>query len=550
VFHSLLTPPDAEPNRIVLPPDTIRDLGLEELAHAIGRAGTGPSAVLQLLTHLPQDPGEISYRQSVLRSFWEDRHLCEQMRSIVQSMRELTHVGRTESETDRPLLASIWRLGELELYVELLEDLSTLLNEHPRNSEGLQLLAAEVATRRADPAYQELRKELPALRDGLKLHQSVTVGINLDDKLRPVEAALLSLNAQKYRQGQFLSGFFKRAAGDEFLTQTPLHRNYEGDPFDLTGKPRMPLSPLFEELDSVLKTMLKPLARELRKYIGVNTSLMRALVPEIGFYLGAVDYFRFLEQAGYPICFPEISSPARRRSSFDALYNVRLASRWAESRGANRMVGNSLRMDDEARLYVLTGPNGGGKTTFTQAVGMASVLGQVGLAVPAERAEISPLDGIYTHFQTEENYEDEIGRFEDEARRLSAIFDAVAERSLVLLNEPLSSTSPDEAEAINQSLLEALRIAGARGLVTTHFHGLARACPSINESIDGESHLATLSAGTRTEHGRTERTFRIEAADPDGRSYAHEISLRYGLDSDSLRSRLSTRRDEDEAGAS
>lgn len=550
MFRSLLTPPDVEPRRAVLPAETVRDLGLEELAHAIGRAGTSPSAVLRLLTELPQDSREIEYRQSILRALWDDPDLCDQMRVLLQSMRELTVIGRTGSETEQPLMASIWRLSELELYVELVEQLGRLLAERHIESAGLRLLASEIAGRAADPAFQELKGELPRLREGLKLHRSVTIGVNLDDKLRPVEAALLSVNAQRYQQGQFLSGFLRRAAGDEFLTQTPLHQNTAVDPFTMQRAERLPLSPLFEELDSVLKSMLKPLARELRKYLGVNTALMRSLVPELGFYIGAVDYFRFLKNAGYDVCFPTIADPDKRTTTFTALYNARLATRWAETRGASRMIGNSVQMAEHARMYVLTGPNGGGKTTFTQAIGMASVLGQAGLAVPAQAAVISPLDGIYTHFQTEENYEDEIGRFEDEARRLGAIFDAIGERSLVLLNEPLASTSPDEAEAINRSVLEALCIAGARGLVTTHFHGLARSCSQINADTDGSSKLGTLSALTRLRHGKTERTFRIEEADPDGQSYTQEITRRYGLDSESLRSRITERPEDDAAGAS
>lgn len=548
MFQSLLTPPDApDAGQTVVPADAVRDLALEEIAHAIGRAGTTPSVVLRLLTHLPLSHRVIEYRQQIIRSLWEDEALCNSVREILQSMKELTLFGRTGSETDRPLLASIWRLGELELYVELVRKLGTLLAQRSPASEGLKLLEEELTSRASDAAFVELTRALPELRKGLKLHQSVTIGINLDDKLRPVEAALLSVNPQRYRQGQFLSGFFRQAVGDEFLTRTYIHQNVADDPFGLQSREKLPLSPLFDELDSVLKAMLKPLARELRKYLGVNTALMRGIVPELGFYIGAVDYFRFLRDAGFAVCFPALAPAADRRSRFTGLYNARLASRWGESRTASVMVGNSVSMDEHARLYVLTGPNGGGKTTFTQAIGIATVLGQAGLAVPAERAELSPVDAILTHFQTDENYEDEIGRFEDEARRLSALFDGIGGCSLVLLNEPLASTSPDEAEAINRSLLEALCVGGARGVVTTHFHGLARSCTTINSSVDGLSAVGTLSAGTRVVQGKTERTFQIQEADPEGQSYALEITRRYGLDRESLRSRISGSSDADAA---
>ena len=70
-----------------------------------------------------------------------------------------------------------------------------------------------------------------------------------------------------------------------------------------------------------------------------------------------------------------------------------------EAVAATSVVTNGIRFDQErGRIWVLTGPNRGGKTTYTRAVGQAQILFQAGLHVPASQARLSPADAIYTHF--------------------------------------------------------------------------------------------------------------------------------------------------------
>jgi hypothetical protein len=539
---SLLVPPGGEASRrFRLSESAVHDLDLRTIARGMAHRGISEESMLATLAELPQQPEEVGYRQETARCLWQHPRLCAQLEQLVGDMRELTVFSRSGRETDRPLLEAIWRLGELELYVELVKKLRDVLERTDALSPGLEAVRAELRERHSDPAFAELERELPELRSGIKLHQSVTIGVNLDDKLRPVEAALLGINDRKFREGHFLSGFLGRATGDPYTTTTPLSRTPGVEAYFGGTVERLPLAPLFEELDSVLKSMLRPLAKKLRAYVSVNTEIFRRLFPEIAFFLGATSFMRSIHDAGYAVSFPTVLDTERRVTIFRGVYNLRLASHWLSRAGAERMVGNDVGFDDAARLFVLTGPNGGGKTTFTQAVGIAAVLGQAGLAVPAGSGEISPLDAIYTHFPAEEEFDDELGRFEDEAQRISTLFDTVTPASMVLLNEPLASTGPREAERIAASVLSGLCLAGVRGVVTTHFHDLARGTARINEEAAREgsrSYLGTLNAGVRYQHGRAERTYRITSGPPAGSSFAEDVAKRYRIDRESLERRI------------
>ena len=198
----------------------------------------------------------------------------------------------------------------------------------------------------------------------------------------------------------------------------------------------------------------------------------------------------------------------------------------------DEIVTNDFAFDDNARIYVLTGPNRGGKSVITVAVGAAQALCQLGLPVPAESARISVVDGIYTHFP--EGADDTIdkGRLGEECARLKEIFDSVTENSLILLDESLSSTGAFEATYIASEILSGFAVERCRGIFSTHLHDLAASISDINSrSLEhGGVLIDTLVAGI--EEGR--RSFKIFRAKPDGKSYAKDIADKYGLSFENL----------------
>jgi DNA mismatch repair ATPase MutS len=125
----------------------------------------------------------------------------------------------------------------------------------------------------------------------------------------------------------------------------------------------------------------------------------------------------------------------------------------AQAEVDDAVVKNDVRMDKNGRIFILTGPNQGGKTTYVQMVGLCQILAQLGLWVPARQARISPVDGIYTHYPMEESSAKATGRFGDEAQRLSDIFTGATRHSLILLNESLASTNAGESLYIAQDLV-------------------------------------------------------------------------------------------------
>ena len=189
---------------------------------------------------------------------------------------------------------------------------------------------------------------------------------------------------------------------------------------------------------------------------------------------------------------------------------------------------NDIAFDpDDALIYVLTGPNRGGKSVITCAVGLAQAMMQLGMFVPADTAEISIADGIFTHFPTGADDTIDKGRLGEECARLRDIFEEVTPRSLVLLDESLSSTGAFEASYIAAEVLAGFSRVGCRCLFSTHLHELAAEIDRINARTEEEGgvKIDTLVAGI--ESGK--RSFKIVRTKPDGKSYARDIADKYGL---------------------
>ena len=157
---------------------------------------------------------------------------------------------------------------------------------------------------------------------------------------------------------------------------------------------------------------------------------------------------------------------------------------------------------------------------------------QLGLPVPATKAKISPVSGIYTHFP--EGADDTIdkGRLGEECARLREIFDASDENSMILLDESLSSTGAYEAAYIASEILTAFAVRRCRGIFSTHLHELAAGIADINRrSLElGGIKIDTLVAGI--DEGK--RSFKIKRMAPDGKSYARDIADKYGLSFEQL----------------
>lgn len=482
-----------------------------------------------LTDYFTADPDVILYRQETLADLARLPALSDTLARVVPilcDIRELRHLDRdTGTNAGDSYLYSI---TEIELYVQAVDTLAGGLSAVVSESlsPAFRALTDRMTDLAASDGYQSLKARLADLSSHVHEVKSVTVGVNLDAACRPTEAGVISLNAEPFKSGRLLDKILRMSFKNDAMTciapLTPLGKKQSENRQEA-------LSGAFKgALEDVFRSSVKAWRAIVGDYVLDNTDFLLKLLPEIEFVSRVSALEKRLTDAGYPLTTPVLRPMAEKAFDARGLYNPDVALRIDE-----KVIANDLTFDDSARIYVLTGPNRGGKSVITCAVGLAQAMTALGMRVAAESLTVSPVDGIFTHFP--EGAEDTIdkGRLGEECARLREIFEEVTGDSMILLDESLSSTGAFEASYIAAEILTGFAVVGCRGIFSTHLHELASAVPEINERAcaEGGVRIDTLVAGI--EEGR--RSFLIKRARPDGRSYARDIAEKYGLSLDGIR---------------
>lgn len=479
------------------------------------------------------DAAVIAYRQDTFADMMSNDSLGQMFRKLIPVLSDIMELRRLEADSGNTsdYLSS---LTEIELYISCIEILHAGLSaaRPTLHGEAFSNLADRIAELAESDYYRELNTKLNELTARVREIKSVTIGVNLDAQLRPVEAGVLSVNPQSFRSGDVLEKILRLNFKDDAYTcianLVPFGKKQ-------SENQKTALSLAFHSaINDVYRSSLRSWKHIVQSYVLENTDFLLNLLPEFEFLTKGTDVLHALCNRGYPLCRPVLRPMDERALSVQGLYNPEVALRIKEE-----IVPNDIVFDQDAMIYVLTGPNRGGKSVITCAVGIAVAMTQLGMFVPAQSATVSPVDAIYTHFPSGAEDTIDKGRLGEECARLGEIFDHVTAHSLVLLDESLSSTGSYEASYIAAEVLAGLSLVGCRCLFSTHLHELAAELDTIaaKTRARGGVPIDTLVAGIE---GEGKRSFRITRAKPDGKSYAHDIADRYGLTFENIVKKIGT----------
>ena len=525
-FISLLYPSEESysyhQNRENLPrisEDVCDELGLNEIF------GLKSSSLTDFFT---SDIEVISYRQKTIADMMNIPELKETLAKAHPILDDIRQLRILDSEGTSSADSYLYSITEIELYVTLIDTLNEGLApiRDRLTSEAFVSLCDLIVDLVGSEYYVELNKKLEALASRVHEVRSITVGVNLDKQLRPEMAGVISINSEPFKSGKVLDKIlrfsFKNDAFTCIADLSPVNKGQS------ENRQEALINAFNGAIEEVFRSSVKGWRGVVGEYVLDNTDFLLKLLPEIEFVSRASDLVsRLAAHPGCRVTVPRMLAADKKAFSAVELYNPRVALAIEEE-----IVTNDFVFDDDARIYVLTGPNRGGKSVITVAVGAAQAMAQLGLPVPATDAEISVVDGIFTHFP--EGADDTIdkGRLGEECARLREIFDLSTPDSLILLDESLSSTGAYEATYIASEILAGFAAMRTRGIFSTHLHELAASIAEINERSReaGGIRIDTLVAGI--EEGQ--RSFKIYRRKPDGKSYAKDIADKYGLSFEKL----------------
>jgi len=200
------------------------------------------------------------------------------------------------------------------------------------------------------------------------------------------------------------------------------------------------------------------------------------LLGHMELYLSALAFRRLCESKGLAVCFPDLAPEGGRRMR--GLFNPILIE------DKITPVPCDLQSDTFETISVVTGPNSGGKTRLLQAVGIAQLLAQGGMFVPAAEARLRPASGLFVSLigLADPRPEKGEGRLGTELIRIRKMFEKSRPKALVVLDEFCSGTNPSEGEEIFYLVLTLLPELGPEVFISTHFLEFTRRLAADAES--------------------------------------------------------------------
>ncbi len=555
---SLFFPAGKERTFTKLSDEAVNDLSIDFIADALTDVKYEREQLRTIMTNITGDDEVIAYRCDVFDDFLRLPKLREDLEQLVVRLKDLMDLERFQKDKEgSDLWSLVNRLREIGTYVVCINTIKETLETLDIRSAGMKELLRITTEISSESGFDHLMEDVKETLQKAARLKSVTIGVNLDDLLRPKNAAIVSLNDTPFTNSGLVRRFmdFTKNKG-ELNSDIETVSNHFHPLSSVTGGAK--LGPMYNDpntlevkldadsltggdpLSNAIKKPVSDIMRRtcneikstLKRYVNISGYSLTSLMPEIIFYIRWTELVDKIIATGMPMKKAQILPKENREIHFKDVYNLKLAINKVKGEEID-IITNDIDFDDRYRIFILTGPNRGGKTIFTQAVGLAMLLAQWGVYVPASAAQISPCDNIFTHFPADENDTVDLGRLGEESRRLSDIFKLATRNSLLLLNESLATTSVAEGLFIAKDVVKSMRYLGCYAVFNTHMHDLARSLDELN-GIEGDSRVESLVTGVHDGH----RSFKVAIIPPQGMSYAKDIALRYGVTFDIIKENI------------
>jgi len=472
------------------------DLVLDTLFEAMARgdARIGEAAKKVILAAVTGDADLILYRQSVLQDCLDHAALARELYAIA------TEAMETEKKHYLGTLARYphWVLSDaiqqMEAFLTFLVKLRKIAdaNAHTFASEGWTEFFAMLKRELDDAYFDRVRDHLRQLR----FRDAMLLGEELGKGNKPRRYIL---HRVRIRERAWWRVWWDKCKA-VFFPPKPAPLAFFIHPRDEAGA---------RALERLRDRGISAVANALGQSKDHIRGFFDMLRSELAFYVGCLNLHEELCGKGEPSCMPSPKPAAEQCFTFRGLYDVCLTLRVSQ-----KVIGNDGNADGKGAVIV-TGANQGGKSTFLRSVGVAQLMMQCGMFVPASSFRASLCHGLFTHYKREEDIEMKSGKFDEELSRMSDIVDRLSPQSLILFNESFAATNEREGSQIARQIVTALLDRSIRVFYVTHLYELA-------ESFH-RTHRATTLFPRAGRQASGRRTFKLAEGEPLPTSYGEDL---------------------------
>ena len=482
------------------------DLNLDQVIFSVA-APSEAQDISHLFHSLPGENEDIMYRQEIFRDL-EDGDLRESVEDFVKAMKsvrlDLERADKFHSRHQRDRLF----LDAATEYCDAVLTLQAELIKLPSHSAGLSRLRELLGELSRSGHFSSFLSESRALQKELA---NVRYCVKISGTL---------VEVNKYRgQKNYTESVGKTFEG---LQRGALVELREEPAFFLE------MNHVEARILAIVAELFPDLFGRIEQFRSDSEGFIDGQITrfekEVLFYLSYLEHINRHRDKGLSFCYPRMTDDQDQvivRGGFDIALAEKL------SREEIPVVPNDFYFHGRERIFVVTGPNQGGKTTFARMFGQLHYLARLGCPVPGREAALLFFDRLFTHFEREEDIRDQQGKLQGDLTSIRDTLEAATGRSVVIFNEIFTSTALKDALFLSREVAMKVIEKGMLCVWVTFLDELV----SMSDT--------TVSMTSEMDPDDPKKcTFRIIRRKSDGLAHAMALVRRHRLTADDIRERI------------
>ena len=448
----------------------------------------------------------INYRQDVFKDL-ENENTIKEIKIFAEKMALVRRYLNMIEKLYFKYHQEGWFLEAAVIYCEAVQSLVMGLKKAPIKSKGLIDFLAYIDDYASSSGFLLLQADsLKCKTDLSAIQYSVIIDENWV-RVRKYESEIDYSKEVEQTFEKFKQGEVKNYRIDLTIASGMNHIEAQ-----ILGCVAKLFPPVFKELDSYYL-----------KHRDFMDNVILAFDSQIQFFVSYLDFIENLKGKGLKFCYPNLT----RNKSIHVQETFDIALAHKNLFESTPIVCNDFHLEGDERIFVVSGPNQGGKTTFARMFGQLHYLASLGCPVPGQEATLFLYDRIFTHFEKEEDIRNLRGKLQDDLVRIHGILEAASSDSIIIMNEIFTSTTLKDAVFLSKEIIQRIIHLDAFSVFVTFIDELSTLSPQT------VSMVSTITPGNPTQ-----RTFKIIRMPADGLSYAICIAEKHHLTYNLIKERI------------
>lgn len=492
----------------------INDFNIRDLVKIISHDNICALSSERFLDYLTNKPQDIFTRHALLSALLDNNEALDSLKDILMLIEKLDNLHKDRFDNTK-IKFIVKRVAKLEIYSDVIHKLKILFTKTSKD-EHHQILKEYGLYFTEKIEFDNLEELINVINRANKIIssiKSVDIGVNYDPSFKIRSTTITAINNFAYKKEFFIDKISKKQPKYD---KTPLAGNSNIKKQQYTERIAIDL---YQDLEILLRKEISQIEEMITPFNSLKVSSVLAYKDELLLYLAGISLQRFYNNNNIDYCLPTCSTKQTTISNFHSIH-MNIEKRIRED---IKVVKNSITKSKDDKVLIITGPNNSGKSVMLQSIAVIQLLFQAGLPVPCQMATLKVYNNIFSHFPQKEEISSGTGRLGEELIRAKNIMDQMDANTLVFLNEPFATTSPEEGLEILRLSLQKFISHHVDLFLVTHYL-------DIIDSLSDTSGITSFVMGCENYIN----TYKISRGIPSARSYAEIIAKKYEIDINSI----------------